>query len=351
MKISNLQTFSLKFKSKFADKKLPTFFALFLLLGISLLSFQFAETGRAQITVRTPAEGFRTGERLTYNFSFERFKNVAFAEIYVVSRGKLEGRDAFELRSKLKTLDLFSAAFYLIDESRTTFASAENGLPLYIRKVSNTSGLPQEDVKNFLIAPAVNHDLLTLIYQARQTGGIGNFQFQENGRIYNAGFTPMGNERVKTDAGEFETVISAVQSEFLTENGIRDLRINFSVDAARIPVQIRFRTDKGEFRGALASLQIIDESPEPTVGFPTPAPRTSITPTPIPTADTVYRKSAALARTALRAWRNFAVSGGKQQSENSDHHASGKRAQTISRRRQSAFDGGCYGNRTVQSSF
>ena len=111
MKISNLQTFSLKFKSKFADKKLPTFFALFLLLGISFLSFQFTETGRAQITVKTPAEGFRTGERLTYNFSFEKFKNVAFAEIYVVSRGKLEGRDAFELRSKVKNIRPFQRGF------------------------------------------------------------------------------------------------------------------------------------------------------------------------------------------------------------------------------------------------
>lgn len=285
MNIFRLQTSDLKIRHKSARKNSRGFFVLFLLLGISSLSFWFGEKSAAQEAARTLPTDYRVGERLTYSFSFEKFNDVAFAEISVVSRGKLEGKDAVELHSKFKTVNLLSAAFYLIDETRTTFVSTETNLPLYTKRVSNAGVTPLEEVKNYLNTPATNFDLLTMIYQARYAGGIGSFQFQENGRIYNANFTPMGNERVKTDAGDFETTVSTVQSDFLTENGIKELKINFSVDEQRIPAVIRFRTDKGEFRGSLSSLQVIDETPDAT---PTPiqtpvviaTPKPIVTPTP-----------------------------------------------------------------------
>ena len=282
MKIFRLQPSDLKIRNNSARKNLRACFVLFLFLGISAVSFWFGEKSAAQETARIPAANFRVGEKLTYNFSFEKFKDVAYAELFVASRGKLEGKDAVELHSKFKTVNLLSAAFYLIDETRTTFASTENGLPLYTRKVSNAGVSPLEEVKNYLTTPATNFDLLTMLYQARYAGGIGNFQFQENGRIYNANFTPMGNERVKTDAGDFETAISTIQSDFLTENGIKEFRINFSVDIQRIPVLIRVKTDKGEFRGTLSSIQTIDETPDLTP-TPTQTPVVVATPKPVVT--------------------------------------------------------------------
>jgi hypothetical protein len=287
MTIFNLQTFVLRFRRQSAGGNAPVLFALFLFLAAGFLSFGTGGEISAQEAVRTTTAGnFRVGERLTYNFSFEKFYDVAYAELYVVSRGRLDGRDAVEIQSKFRTVNILSAAFYMVDESRTTFASPENGLPLYTRKVSNAGVLPQEDVKNYLNAPAANFDLLTMLYQARTAGGIGNFQFQENGRVYNANFTTTGSERVKTDAGEFETIISTVQSDFLVENGIREMRINFSTDEHKVPVLLRFKTDKGEFRGALSSLQIISETPEATpLPLQTPVavaatPKPVVTPTP-----------------------------------------------------------------------
>ncbi len=262
-------------------KNLRTYFTLILLCGI--FGFSFLSGGKS--AAQESPTNFRVGERLTYNFSFDKFRDVAYAQLFVASRGKLDGKDAVELHSKFKTVNLYSAIFYLIDEERTTFVSTENGLPLYTRKVSNAEGLPLEDVKNYLVAPAAGHDLLTMLYQARNSGGIGTFQFQENGRIYNANFTPTGNERVKTDAGEFETAVSTVQSEFFTENGIKEIRINFSVDEQKIPVLIRVKTEKGEFRGSLSSIQTINETPSATpVTIQTPiavtTPKPIATPTP-----------------------------------------------------------------------
>lgn len=278
MKIFRLQTFDLRIRNENIRRNLRTCFAIVLFFAFSAGAFFWSgEKSSAQ----TVAGNFRVGERLTYNFSFEKFKDVAYAELYIASRGKLENKDAVEIQAKFKTVSLFSAAFYMIDESRTTFASVENNFPLFTKKVSNVGVSPVEEDKNFLVTPAANFDLLTMIYSARNSGGVGNFQFQENGRIYNANFTTTGTEKVKTDAGDFDTAISLVQSDFLTENGIRELRINFTADERKIPVLIRIKTAKGEFRGSLSSAQNTDESPE-TVPTPSQTPIAATAPTPKP---------------------------------------------------------------------
>ncbi len=245
---------------------------------------------RTKVQVLAPT-AFRVGEHLTYNISFEKFNNAAFAEIYTISRGKLGERDAVELRAKIKTNEMVSAAFYLLDESRTTFASAETGLPLYIRKTINAAVLPKETINNYTISPTLNYDLLTLIYKARNAGGIGSFALQENDKIYNVSLQNFTNNKVKTergkiktDAGEFETTVSSVESAYLIEKGITNLRINFSIDEAHIPILIQFKTAKGDFRAQIASIQTIEPevSPEPIpVTIQTPRPQT--TPKPIAT--------------------------------------------------------------------
>ena len=285
MRLFSFQTYDLKKLKTIVPCNLRFPAAFFAVIVFFVFAMSLWERVSAQNTVKAQtASNFRIGERLTYNFSFEKFDNVAYAEIYAVSQGKLGERNAVELRSKFKTVDLLSAAFYLLDETRTTFASSENGLPLYIRNTTNASVMPKETINNYLVSPTTNYDWLTLIYQARNAGGIGSFQLSENERLYNVNFTPMGNEPVKTDAGEFETSVSNVQSLFLTEKGITNFRINFSVDEARLPVLIRFKTAKGEFRGEIASIQVIetqtDTAPTPT---PVATPRPTATPKPIST--------------------------------------------------------------------
>ena len=249
------------------------------------------DQNKAQTLSPTP---FRVGERLTYNISFEKYNNAGYAEIYAVSRGKLGDKDAVELRSKIKTTDIVSAAFYLLDEARTTYASAENGLPLYVKKVSNVGVLPKETVENYLVAPTFNYDLLTLIYQSRNTGGVGNFTLQEDDRNYSVSLTNTGTAKVTTDAGNFVTNVSLVQSQYFTEKGITDLRINYSVDEAHLPVLIRFKTTKGDFRAEIASIQIVEgettNEPTPT---PVQTPRPQATPKPIATP-TPYIENAPL---------------------------------------------------------
>lgn len=260
---------------------LVVFFGAIAFFVLKSVSAQTA--GKIETLPPTP---FRVGEKLTYNVSFGRFKNVGFAEIAVVSRGKLSDKDAVELHSKFKTNELVAAAFYLLDESRTTFAAAESGLPLYISKSSNAGVFPTETVNNFLTAPTQNFDLLTLIYRIRNAGGIGSFLLEEDDKIFAVNAQTSVNEKIKTDAGEFETTVSAIQSDFFTEKGFKDFRVNFSTDEQKIPVLIRFKTSKGEFQASLASIQNIESAPEtePTpTPVPTPRPVQTPTPKPIPT--------------------------------------------------------------------
>lgn len=293
MSNTKLQTQNLTSKSVFFRFALPLLGLLFL----AAASFVVQQRVSAQNPVKAqtlPPTPFRIGERLTYNISFEKYNNAAYAEIFAVSRGKLGDKDAVELHSKIKTTNFVSAAFYLLDEVRTTYAAAESGLPLYVKKVSNAGILPKETVDNYLVVPTANYDLLTLIYQTRNTGGVGNFLLQEGERSYSVGLVNTGTEKVKTDAGNFETNISSVQSQYLTDKGITDLRINYSVDEAHLPVLIRLKTAKGDFRAQLASIQTVEgeTTTEPTP-LPIQTPRPPATPKPIPTP-TPYIENAPL---------------------------------------------------------
>lgn len=230
---------------------------------------------------------FKVGERLTYTVAFEKFTNVAYVELYTVSRGKLGDADAVELRARVKTLDFLSAAFYLVDEARTIFASPESGVPLHITRTQYTGGLPRDYVQNNLSNPAPSYDLVTMIYKIRHSQGSGSFNIYEGDRAYPVTFQLVGNERVRAELGEYDTTVHAVQSEYFTEIGVRDLKINLSTDEAKLPVSMKFRTTKGEFRARLASVQNtepqVEQQPTPTplpVSTPRPGPQPTATPRP-----------------------------------------------------------------------
>jgi hypothetical protein len=262
-------------------KRLSIIFGLAVCLGCgALTSIRITSAQIPAKAAALPLTTFRLNERITYNVSFGRSYNAAYAEIYVASRGTLGGKDAVELHSKIKTLNLTSAAFYSLDQSRVTFAAADTGLPLYVVRTSTDGVTPIETIDNYLQAPATNYDFLTMIYAARNAGGSGTFNMQEGEKIYSVIFTPGAGEKVKTDAGEFETTVSGVQSEYFTQNGITDVKINFTSDDLRLPALIRLKTAKGEFRAAVASIQMVEPEVEPT---PAATPLPPVMPTPKPT--------------------------------------------------------------------
>ncbi|MBA3351287.1 MAG: DUF3108 domain-containing protein [Blastocatellia bacterium] len=261
----------------------PAFAAVTLICSAAFFSTPVTD---AQ-TVGGDATGYRIGERLTYTVSMGRIPNAAYAEISTVSRGRIGDKDAVELRAKFKTLDLASATLYLIDENRTTFVSTGTGFPLHTSVSQNTFGLPVDKTHSFLTAPTLHDDLLTLIHKIRQSGGTGSLSIQENEKVYPVAFQLGAIEKHRTGAGEFETNVVLVQSEYFTDHGISDLRINLSSNEAKIPVLVRFQTPKGLVKASLASVQmtepevVVQSVPAP-VRPPVPdrTPKPVVTPTP-----------------------------------------------------------------------
>lgn len=258
----------------------------------SILFFTAVASGLlcANVSAQAPnadANGFRIGERLTYNVSVGGYRNAAYAELYTVSRGRIGDKDAIELRAKFKTLNIASAATYLVDQTRTTFVSPTTSLPLHTSLVEGAYGLPKETNQSYLALPTPHTDLLTMIHWLRRRGGNGSVTMQENGKVYSVTFQVVEAERVQTDVGEFDTLTVAVQSDYFTDSGMSDIRVALSKDEASLPVMVKFRTAKGEFRAALASVQTIEPEvatqPTPTpVTVPTPerTPKPVATPTP-----------------------------------------------------------------------
>jgi len=258
------------------------------ILGVLFLAASYSSPCQDKGTL-TPA-GIRIGERLTYNISFESYDNVGYAEIYAVSKGKIGDADAVELKLKIKTTGVLSAVFYHLDESRTVFANPETGVPLLVKRQDNTGLSVKETVSNYLTTPMAGFDALTLIYRTRHTGGAGSFVMYEGDRAYNISLAQQGAEQVRTDAGQWDTTISAVQGDFLTEHGIRGMWINYSNDESHVPVKVVFQTnrDRKYFRILLAGQQMVepevDTSPGP-VAIQTPKPTSTPRPTPTPYID------------------------------------------------------------------
>jgi hypothetical protein len=258
-----------------------------LVIALSAAALAAQDAPRPVIT----SSGIRIGERLTYNVSFQNYDNLGFAELFAVSRGKLGDADALELRMKLKTTGLLSAAFFQIDESRTTFANPDSGMPLLVKRQDNSGIVRKEVVSNYMASPAAGLDLITLIYKARQAAGAGSFVLIENDKTYSITFQPQpAVEHLRTDAGEFDTSVSIVQSEYLTEHGIQSLKINLSNDDAHVPVSARLKTAKGEVKMLLSGLQFIlpetdAESVPAQVIIPIPRPIATPKPTPTPYID------------------------------------------------------------------
>lgn len=234
----------------------------------------------------SPSQNFRVGEKISYEVTFGRFRDVGHVEIEVVSQGTLAGQAAVEIRGRFRTYGVVGAAFLPVDEERITIASAESGEPLIARKIYDPEGLAEERRKDFTKIPNGQFDLLTLLYQIRRLSGSGTAILSEEDSISTITFRPERSAVVETPAGKFECDEIGIEGDGLAGLGIRRSSVFLTRDDKRLPVAFRFTTDKGEFRANAAAIteQAMKQTeplPEPTPAA-TPKPTPKLTPTPEP---------------------------------------------------------------------
>jgi len=228
------------------------------------------------------AIGFRVGEKISYEISFGRFRDVGHAELGIVSQGTLAGQPAIEIRGRVRTFGFVGAAIAPADQERMTIVSPSTGFPLFVKKISDPDGLRKEANTDFTKSGGGQFDILSLVYYIRRAGGSGSAVVSEAGNIYAVNFRPTKPVTLQLAAGKFETDEIQIDGDFLSVFGMRRLSIFLTRDSERIPVSIRFVNEKGEFRlDSVAISQTAEETPTPTP-IPTPAPKQSPRPLPTP---------------------------------------------------------------------
>ncbi|HEU4479048.1 MAG TPA: hypothetical protein VFR80_11065, partial [Pyrinomonadaceae bacterium] len=74
---------------------------------------------------------YRLGERLSYNVSFSNFNTAAHVELLVTARAPFSGRDAFQLKGHIETLDMVHAALLALNHDYITYVEPATGLPFH----------------------------------------------------------------------------------------------------------------------------------------------------------------------------------------------------------------------------
>lgn len=231
------------------------------------------------------AGGFRVGEKVSYEISFGRFRDVGHLEVAVASQGTLAGQPALELRGRFRTFGVVGAAIAPIDEERVTIISPSTGLPLVAKKIVDPDGLRNETTTDFTKSGNGQFDILSLIYYIRRTGGTGSAVAAEGGNVYSVSFRPGKPATLQVPAGSFETDEIQVEGDLLSAFGIRRLSVFLSRSAERIPVSVKFTTEKGEFRLECVAISEPDEATPAPIPTPQPKPEPKPSPKPLPTPE------------------------------------------------------------------
>lgn len=278
-------------------------FAL-LLLTFCLTAQGFAQ-GDGATSFPFSAAPYRVGERLTYTVSFSNFPTAAHVQMEVSARGQFYGRDGVELRARVETLGVVSAALYAINNEYVTHVDATTGVPYRsqqrIREGARTEDLTSDfnlpvgtsaiPSRRTTTALAGSFDLLSALYRARALplaqGAVYPLTIQQGSSFYSAELRVTGRESVKTNVGTTNAIVAQVRvPSDKTLDALR-LRIHFTDDERHVPVLITARPATGEIRAELASAEFVaqppDTSPGPIGSNPpgaTQTPATGTTPRP-----------------------------------------------------------------------
>jgi hypothetical protein len=236
------------------------------------------------------AVSYRVGERITYNVSYANFPVAAFVELLVAGRGNYAGREGIELRGRVETSGVVSAALFSINDTYVSFVDPATGIPFRSEVRSRSPNLSVNDDTARVASEGVSgaFDLLSALYRFRANTFTNNSRHRinvvYNGVQYTAEVRVRGRETVNTPVGAFNTILTEVRVP--SNSRINDYRINinFTEDERRIPVRLTARHRSGEVRAELASYDVTPPPADQTniaSGIPqTVTPNPAVQPTP-----------------------------------------------------------------------
>lgn len=261
-------------------KRLAIPSSLFLLLGF----FIPVSAQRQNESVSLSPTPYRVGERLTYNISYSNFISAAHVEIYVAARGTFFGRDAIQLRGHVRTTGVVSAALMSLNNEYITYVDALTGQPIRSQQIVREAMTTRESAKDYGAPPeprvrtragefAGIYDLLSIVYRLRALqlaqGSSYYFLVRGDNKDYQTELKVVGQQRMTTNVGSFNTLVSQVRVKNDPDANDYSIRIYFSDDERHIPVIVTAKHRAGEIRAELAASEFVQPPAKPA---PTPAP-------------------------------------------------------------------------------
>lgn len=253
-----------------------------------LLTTAWATAVRTQTVSEQPFSvgPYRIGERLTYNVSFSNFNTAAHIELLVTARAPFSGRDAFQLKGHIETLDMVHAALLALNHDYISYVDPGTGLPFHGQQIVRTT-TPTSEVTVDYNQPAGSppassqttfipgtYDVLAAIYRVRALpltdGATYRLVVRHENETQDVEVKVRGRQVVKTNVGTFNTIVVAVKIK--GHGRIDDIYAFLSDDHRHIPVLMIGEHPAGEIRAELVGSEIIATPPLPPVPVATPAP-------------------------------------------------------------------------------
>ncbi|MDX6306137.1 MAG: hypothetical protein QOI77_3106 [Blastocatellia bacterium] len=246
--------------------KLAQLMALLVSLTCTIAAQQKSEVTQAPFN----EAAYRAGEHLSYNVDFSHFVSAAHLELFVAGRGTFFNRDGIQLRAHVETVGVVNVALLSINNDYTTYVDPQTGLPFRAQQVVREAGRTSEAERDYnqpagtdAIPPKVRlgefpgtYDLLSAIYRVRALPLADSSLFfltvVHDGDQYNAEVKVIGRERLKTNVGSFNTIVTRLSVKSLDY----DVRVYFSDDERHVPVLITVKTKAGEIRAELAASEL-----------------------------------------------------------------------------------------------
>ncbi|MEO6392736.1 MAG: DUF3108 domain-containing protein [Pyrinomonadaceae bacterium] len=241
---------------------------------------------------------YEIGERLTYNASFASFTTAAHAEIWIAGRGQYLNRDGLELRARVETTDIVSAALYAINNDYTSYVDPATGLPYYTKisiheggrnaefaneynAAAGTAAIPDQVRKGEFLGV---YDFLSAAYRLRgvsfSDGAVYGFTLRGENSEYEVEAKPAGRKLIKSSIGSFNALVVELRFPHDSELDKYKIKVFFTDDARRVPLLATAHHHNGEIRVAISSSEIVKPAPKP--GSPIGPPVVRLPPVPPP---------------------------------------------------------------------
>lgn len=222
---------------------------------------------------------YAAGERLTYTVSFSSFPTAAHVEMQVAERGPLYGREGVELRARVETTGVVSAALYALNNNYATFVDPATGLPYRAQQSIRQAGRVQNVTQDYntplgdsalppgreVAVTAGSFDFLSALYRIRALplaqGATYALSVRDGETVYDAEVKVTGRENLKTNIGSSNAIVAQVRVRGNKEADDYRLRLYFLDDERHVPVLITARHRAGEVRVELASAELTGVAP------------------------------------------------------------------------------------------